>query len=290
MLAGSRFRRLFAGVYVCADVPLDLTVWLDAAFLVAPPGSVVTGLTGLRCRGVDIGPRWPLHLAADVDSRVRRARLRVTRVAELPPHTGRLTDAAHCFTTSCAEIDLVDAVAIGDWLLHLGVSRADLDAAVAVACGRGVALARRAMTLVRERVESPRETYVRLMLVLAGLPEPTCNPNLGSRVAFIGRADLAYLAYLLIVEYDGRFHQEDEGNWDDDLDRIDDFADAQWAHIRVTARRLRRPRGTVMRIYRRLVQRGYHGPAPVFTDEWVRLFEDRTAAQRARESLAGTWS
>lgn len=290
VLAGSRFRRMFAGVYVCADVPLNLNVWLDAALLIAPPDSIATGLTGLRCHDVDIGPRWPLHLATTSSARVRRPKLRITRVKELSPRDGRLATSAHCFVVACANIDLVDAVTIGDWLLHRGTSRIVLDDAVAASHGRGVVLARRAMTLVRERVESPRETYVRLMLVLAGLPEPRCNPNLGSSIAFIGRADLTYIAYRLIVEYDGRFHIEEEENWDDDLDRIDDFADAEWAHIRVTARRLRRPRATVMRIYRRLVQRGYDGPAPSFDDEWISLFETCTAAQRARESLAGSWN
>ncbi|UYM06428.1 hypothetical protein [Solicola gregarius] len=290
VLAGSRFRRLFSGVYISTDWPLDLNTWLEAALLIAPPGTIVTGLTGLRCRGIDIGPRWPLHLATRAETRVRRPHLRITRVTTLPPHDGRLAEPADCFVTACADVDLVDTVTIGDWLLHRGIPRAALDQAVAASHGRGVALARRAMTLVRDRVESPRETYVRLMLVLAGLPEPKCNPNLGSSIAFIGRADLAYMVYRLIVEYDGRFHAEDADNWDDDLDRIDDFADAEWAHIRVTARRLRRPRALVMRVYRRLVQRGYQGPPPVFTDEWVTLFETRTAAERARESLAGSWN
>lgn len=290
VLAGRRFRRLFSGVYVCADTPLDLNAWLEAAFLIAPPDSIATGLTGLRCRGIDIGPRWPLHLATTSDTRVRRPRIRINRLATLPPNDGRLATPPGCFVAACGYVDLLDAVTIGDWLLHRGVARADLDAAVAASHGHGVTLARRAMTLVRERVESPRETYVRLMLVLAGLPEPKCNPNLGSSAAFIGRADLAYLAYRLIVEYDGRFHGEEEDNWDDDLDRVDDFADAEWAHIRVTARRLRRPRAMVMRIYRRLTQRGFTGPGPTFGDEWIRLFETRSAAQRARESLAGSWT
>ena len=288
-LAGSRFRRLFSGVYICAETPLDLDTWLEAAFLIAPPDSIATGLTGLRCRSIDIGPRWPLHLATSFDTRVRRPRVRMTRLTRLPANDGRLAAPANCFVAACGHVDLLDAVTIGDWLLRNGVTRSDLDAAVAASHGRGVILARRAMTLVRERVESPRETYVRLMLVLAGLPEPRCNPNLGSSVTFIGRADLAYLAYRLIVEYDGRFHTDEE-NWDDDLDRVDDFADAEWAHIRVTARRLRRPRAMVMRIHHRLTQRGFVGAAPTFNDEWIRLFETRTAAQRAHESLAGSWT
>lgn len=290
VLYGARFRRMLDGVYACADLETNLWLWLQAAFLIAPTDSVVTGLTGLRVRGIDIGPRWPLHLATASGRRVRRSRLRVSRVQKLPPTNDRLASAAHCFVVTCAEVDLVDAVTIGDWLLHLGQSHGALAEYVAGYRGRGAAKARRAMRFVRERVESPRETYVRLLLVLAGLPEPKCNPNLGDAEGFIGRADLAYLAFRIIVEYDGRFHIEVEENWENDLDRLDDFAETEWLHYRVTAHRLRRPRNVVLRVYRRLRARGYAGPPPVFGDEWVALFERVSAADRARISLEGSWA
>ena len=41
--------------------------------------------------------------------------------------------------------------------------------------GRGCRLARRAASLAREGVDSPQETRLRLLLVLAGLPEPRVN-------------------------------------------------------------------------------------------------------------------
>ena len=280
---------MFDGVYVCATVRLELRTWLEAAFLIVPPDSVVTGLTGLRLRGIDIGPRWPLHLATSAAVRMRRDRLRLSRLQKLPAQERRLAAAAHCFVVACARLDLVDSVAIGDWLLRLGHSKHALAECAAIYRGPGAASARRAVTYVRERVESPRESYLRLMLVLAGLPEPSCNPNLGDDARFIGRADLAYLTYRLIVEYDGRFHIEVEENWEDDLDRLDDFADTDWLHYRVTATRLRRPRKIVMRMYQRLRARGYGGPPPVFGPEWTTLFERTTASDRARISLAGSW-
>lgn len=289
VLYGARFRRMFDGVYVCDDVQLGLSEWLEAAFLITPADSVATGLTGLRARGIDVGPRWPLHLATASGVHLRRDRLRLSRVRKLPAHEGRLGSAEHCFVVACAHLDLVDAVTIGDWLLHLGHCPQALADYVAAYSGTGRARARRAMALIRERVESPRESYVRLMLVLAGLPEPKCNPNLGDDAGFIGRGDLAYLAYRVIVEYDGRLHVEVEENWEYDLDRLDDFADTSWLHYRVTARRLRRPRAVVTRVYERLRARGYAGPPPVFGDEWVHLFERTTAADRARTSLGGPW-
>jgi hypothetical protein len=35
-------------------------------------------------------------------------------------------------------------------------------------------------------------------------------------------------------------------------------------------------------VHAKLVARGYTGPAPTFSAEWVVLFETRTAAERAR--------
>jgi len=61
-----------------------------------------------------------------------------------------------------------------------------------------VVAARAAITLVRERVDSPRETWLRLCLVLAGLPTPEWNLIIGDDQGPIGRVDLVYLTYKLI--------------------------------------------------------------------------------------------
>jgi hypothetical protein len=107
--------------------------------------------------------------------------------------------------------------------------------------------------LVCDQVESPRETYVRLLLVLAGLPQPECNVDLGSDHSYVSRADLVYLRYALIIEYDGRDHAAVVTQWNRDLDRLDEFEDARWGHVRVTAHRLKRPRDVVARVHAKLV-------------------------------------
>ncbi len=141
-----------------------------------------------------------------------------------------------------------------------------------------------------DQVESPRETYVRLLLVLAGLPQPECNVDLGSDHSYVSRADLVYLRYALIIEYDGRDHAAVVTQWNRDLDRLDEFEDARWGHVRVTAHRLKRPRDVVARVHAKLVARGYQGPAPSFAPQWVAMFEARSAARRAAESARpGSW-
>lgn len=290
VLRGRRYRRLFASVYVTTHTAMSLHRWVDAALLVVPPDAVITSLTALRLRGVEVGPRWPLRFATTSGSRVRRDRLDVARVNVLPPHVGRLASAEHSFLAACAHLDLVDAVMAGDQLVHRGhTTPADVVSYVSGACGRGVRTARRAAALVRAGSESPRETYVRLALVLAGLPEPACNVNVGTATEFIGRGDLVYLAYRLVIEYDGRHHVDVQQQWEQDLDRHDAFDASAWGMVRVTARRVRHPRAVVLRVHERLVAGGYRGPAPRFDAAWVRLFEGTTAARRSAVALAGTW-
>ena len=53
-----------------------------------------------------------------------------------------------------------------------------------------------------------------MLLVLAGLPEPTVNFIVRSADGRIWmRFDLYYAAYGLLVEYDGRQHAENSKQW-----------------------------------------------------------------------------
>ena len=291
-LEGKRFRSLLHGVYMLADQPLTLPIWVDAARLVLPDDAIVHHLTGLHARGVWVGAPWPLRFASSTDRQVRHRVVRMARLQRLPACDGGVAAAGACFAAACAELDLVDAVAAGDWLLHLGrCSYDDLRRAVAAHRGTGAPAARRAVRLVRGGAESSRETLVRLMLALAGLPEPRCNLGVGTAGALIGRGDLVYVEFGLVVEYDGRQHADSAVQWEHDLDRLDDFTASRWRHVRVTAVRLRRPRDVVLRVYEALVAGGYTGPAPTFGPVWVDLFERRTAARRAAQSpRADSWS
>lgn len=116
---------------------------------------------------------------------------------------------------------------------------------------------------------------MRLCLVLAGLPEPRTNVVLGDGHGVIGRVDLLVEEFGLILEYDGDQHR-DSGQWNVDLDRDDAFSRASFATVRVTRQRLRHPRQLVRKVHALLVDRGYTGPPPSFTPEWVDLFERRT--------------
>ena len=96
----------------------------------------------------------------------------------------------------------------------------DLVAAAAAYAGKGAKLARRAARYVRAGVDSAMESRLRMLLVLAGLPEPTVNfivRHADGRIWM--RFDLYYAAYGLLVEYDGRQHAENSKQWLHDIAR-----------------------------------------------------------------------
>ena len=73
-------------------------------------------------------------------------------------------------------VGLVDLVVVADGMIKEGHTSPDrLIEAAEQWRGKGCRVARRAALLAREGVDSPQETRLRLLLVLAGLPEPRVN-------------------------------------------------------------------------------------------------------------------
>lgn len=274
ILEGRRVRQVFVGVFVAADVALDASLLVRSALKVLPAGTIATSVTALQLHGVEVGPARPLLFCSTHPRQVRRPGLVVTRVRTLPPRRGTLVSPEHAFVSAALHLNLLELVTAGDWLLRLGrCSRAALTAYVAGASGRGAVPARRAAALVRERVDSPRETRLRLALVLAGLPDPQCNPLIGTDDRPIGRVDLVYAMFRVLIEYEGDQHRADRRQWNTDIGRHEDFLEGGYTLIRVTALRMKRTRDVVCRVHAAIRAGGYTGPEPVFTAEWCALFE-----------------
>jgi hypothetical protein len=242
--------------------------------LALPADTIATGVTGLQMLGIEVGPELPMTFASTHLRQIRRRDVRVMRFKELPPHRDGIARAEHCWLVAASTLNLLDLVTAGDWLLRRRRSTlVRLHSAVQTYPGRGVVHARRAVMLVRERVDSPRETWLRLCLVLAGLPMPECNLVIGDDQGPMGRVDVVYLAYKLIIEYEGDQHRTDRNQWNADIDRHEDFARDNWTLIRVTSERARWPRQVVRSVYRALRANGYEGSAPDFNQLWISLFE-----------------
>lgn len=95
---------------------------------------------------------------------------------------------------------------------------------------------RDAFDLIRENAESPKETEWRLILVRAGFPEPVINhPVYGADGELIAIIDLAYPQWATGLDYDGRHHAEEPGQFARDGVRYNALQRAGWYDIRIMA-------------------------------------------------------
>jgi very-short-patch-repair endonuclease len=278
-LRGSRFRRLFRGVYVHTDHELDLLTWLRAALLVLPSDAVVSHVTALHLYGLDLGRAWPLHLSTNSSTHTRHKGLCVhRRKGRLAPHELDgipVTGPERTLVDIATKVGLVELVQSIEWMLHRRLTTVDGLAAYAFARHLdGVRRVRRMLALVREGVESPMETVLRLMIVFARLPEPECNLEIRSGDGrFIARGDLVLTRWKVLVEYDGWHHERDGRQRQRDRERREQLEAEGWRVIVVTSEDMKIKRAVVLRVHAALAQRGYTGRAPVFNIMWTQWFE-----------------
>lgn len=102
---------------------------------------------------------------------------------------------------------------------------------------RGIRQARKVIDLVDPGAESPRETWLRLLLIRAGFPRPTTqipvHNQYGTLVAVL---DMGWENLKIAAEYDGDHHWMDRRRFRDDILRAENVSDLGWIDIRVTAR------------------------------------------------------
>jgi hypothetical protein len=184
------------------------------------------------------GPRRPGVVGHDLAGDISHF-----EVAGLP-----VVDPVSAWCQSAALLSLDALVAVGDalagsWSPHpaaRGRPMAELATGVEARAGtRRAGRLREALCLVRPRVESPKETELRLLLVRAGLPEPEVNVKQRDAAGrYLGKPDLSWAGHLVSAEYEGDEHRSDPHRWRNDIDRAERFTDAGWRMIRVTQRDL----------------------------------------------------
>jgi very-short-patch-repair endonuclease len=267
VLRTSLFRRVFRGVYVRRDVPDSVQVRAEAAFVLHPPDAFVSHTTAAALWGLPVPTDPQVHVTVDhpkkrryrpgIRNHVRTgpARIRVLRGV-------RISHPFQMFVELASILSLVDLVVVGDALVKLFDVPAERLVEHCRSSGDHHArTALGAARYVRNEVDSPMETRLRMLIVLAGLPEPVVNFKIrdeNGRV--VRRLDLSYPALRLIVEYDGRQHIEREANWESDLDRREELDEEEWRILVVTAKGIYGdPARTIARVHRALRSRGCPG-------------------------------
>lgn len=90
------------------------------------------------------------------------------------------------------------------------------------------------LDLVDPGAESPRESYLRLLLIDAGLPRPqTQIPVVTAEKKYY--LDMGWEDWMVAVEYDGDHHQTDRWRYVKDIRRLEILERLGWLVIRVVA-------------------------------------------------------
>ncbi len=256
------------GVRIAAD-DLDLPRALrEAAVLVSREDAVLTGLSAAEHWGLPTPPavrgNTEPHIVVSVPPDAPRSQRRGVRgrrirlpAEHLTTHRGLVvTTPARTWLDCAADITMAHLIALGDAALRSRLaSLRDLDEMTRWAFRRrGVVNARRAIPLLDPRAESPTESIVRALLVLAGLPQPECNVDIHAHGRWIARVDLCWREERVIVEYDGAVHLQERQRRRDAV-RRNELLEAGWLVITLTADDLQRPASMVRQVERALVRR-----------------------------------
>jgi hypothetical protein len=211
-----RWRRVGPHTYAPARRTDDPLLRLEAAACRLPAGAAFGGLSAAWLHGIDVQACDPIEaivpngmgVSARSGMRVYRSRLPADDVTVL--RGLRATSVLRTLEDIGRRMPLVEGTAIADMALNLGLT--DISTFVAWARtrtgGRGLVNLRRTADLAEPRTESPMETRLRLVLVLAGLPRPEAQVSIYDRNGnFVGRPDLYYGKQKLGIEYDGGVHR-----------------------------------------------------------------------------------
>ncbi|OSC40223.1 DUF559 domain-containing protein [Mycobacterium decipiens] len=120
---------------------------------------------------------------------------------------------------------------------------------------RGIRRLRAALPLVDAGAASPKETWLRLLLIDADFPAPTTQIPVVDRYRTVAVLDMGWEKFKVAVEYDGDHHRSDRRQYVWDQRRLRKLAELGWTIIRVIAEDA--PDGVVLRVREVLVARGW---------------------------------
>jgi very-short-patch-repair endonuclease len=216
-LRGAAYRRLGSGIYRWVGLKESPQVLLTAVARRLPTSAAFSGWTAAWLHGLDVAPCDPIEVTIpEPIGSGRRAGAAVVRAAlgaeeillrRRLPTTSPLRTAVDLGSRN----PLTEGVVAADLFLHAGlVSMVELRNYVADHPGaKGIARLRRVVERAEPQAESPMETRLRMLLVLARLPRPEVQVSIhDDEGRFLGRPDLLYRRQLLAIEYDGGNHRD----------------------------------------------------------------------------------
>ena len=224
-------------VYVSKDADPTLRLRTHAAALWVPEG-VVAGRAAAALHGAQwVGSSTPVELigtsrrprAGVIVREERIADHEIMRAGDLTVTTPERTalDLARHLPRSAA-IGQLDALAAATGVKPHAV----LSLAEDYGGARGIRRARALLPLIDAGAESPRESWLRLLLIDAGFPRPTTQIPVsdGYMTAFV---DMGWDEPRIGLEYDGDQHRLDRRQFVRDIGRHEMLSRLGWLTIRV---------------------------------------------------------
>ncbi|MBB6628061.1 hypothetical protein H5V45_12100 [Nocardioides sp. KIGAM211] len=275
MLEGRRFVRLHPRVWCERGHPLSPEDRIQAAALALPAAARLTGISRIQRLGLDFGPRSPVRFVVQGDLHLALPGVFLHRTRRLPPSSDDLcVTPAAAYVSYVARARTIDAIKVGDWLLHHGHMTLDEleELALSALWRDGAQEAVWLLEHLNHRARSLKESETRCVLDFAGLPPAEANVSVDVREDVVVLADLLYRAWGVVVEYEGAHHQDDRAQYLQDLGRYALLRSADIPYVQVTREKLDHRKTLVGEVFRALVDAGYDGPPPSFGSQWELLF------------------
>jgi hypothetical protein len=237
----SRFVAVHRDVYVARDTRPTATVRAKAAWLWSDGACVIAGRSAAVLHGAKwiddaapaeilYGNRRPPRGISTWSDQVAEDEIETVRgMAVTTPARTALDLACHRpLDVAVAEIDALARAA------RLKVADVEL-LAERHRGRRGIRGARVALDLVDPGAESPRETWLRLLLIRAGFPRPeTQIPVYDEYGQLVAELDMGWRAAMVGVDYEGEHHWKNVRQIERDIRRSEDIAQQGWIDVRVT--------------------------------------------------------
>jgi hypothetical protein len=238
----TKFHAIHQDIYIPAGADLNPTLRAKACWLRSRRRGVLVGFSASALHGA----KWiDSRRAAEISDANRRptpgviARACVIEAEEICRKAGMaVTTPARtaldllCWYPTDTAIAAVDALARATRL-----KIADIELLVERHRGRrGIQRARTALDLVDAGAESPKDTWLRLLIIRAGFPRPqTQIPVYNEYGVLVAEVDMGYEDLKIAFEYEGAHHRTDRRQFDKDIRRHDALIELGWIVVRFTA-------------------------------------------------------
>jgi|SRR5690349_18983436 len=237
----SRFSALHRDVYLANDAEMTAITRGKAAWLWSRRNGVIAGQSAAALHGakwVDAGapaqilydnrhPPTGIHTWADAvgDDEVERVG---GMLVTTPARTALDLACRYPVDSAVAKIDALARAT------RLELADVEL-LAERYAGRRGIKRARVALSLVDAGAESPRETWLRLLLVRAGFPRPqTQIPVYNEYGVLVAVLDMGWADIKVAADYEGDHHRS-RVRFNKDIRRHEEVTELGWLDVRVTS-------------------------------------------------------